>query len=121
MTGFIERTQWQGFLDDFSKRNQLRPTRLEVIGPEVGLQEEDKDLPLIGVSFEPKGSESGSVEITLGGETINDPRYVTHLVGHVERITPLIGTRSPEEGLGIEDQEGGKTLLRFDVLPELPA
>jgi hypothetical protein len=32
MPGFIERNQWKSFLDEFSKRNQLRPTRLEVVG-----------------------------------------------------------------------------------------
>jgi hypothetical protein len=31
MPGFIERSQWKTFLDEFSKRNQLRTTRLEVV------------------------------------------------------------------------------------------
>ena len=116
--GFIERNQWKTFLDDFSKRNQLRATRLEVVG-ELGDQEEEQFLPLLGVSYETKGDAAGSVEIILGGETAADPRHMTHSVSNVERIAPLIAATGFEEGLGIEDKSGTKTLLRFEALPEL--
>ena len=119
MAGFIERSQWKTFLDEFSKRNESRPTRLEVIG-EIGAQEEEQFLPLLGVSFETKGDAAGSVEVMLGGESAKEPRHLTHTIGKVERIAPLIGTTTLEEGLGFEDKEGGKTLLRFEILPELP-
>jgi hypothetical protein len=33
----------------------------------------------------------------------------------------LIGTTGLEEGLGIQDSEDVKTLLRFETLPELEA
>ena len=120
MAGFIERDHWKSFLDEFSKRNQLRATRLEVIG-EIGDQEEEEYLPLVGVSFEPKGAAAGSVEIILGGETTKDPRHVDHTVHDVEQIAPLVGINSFEDGLGIVDKEGSKTLLLFEALPELPA
>src|SRR6266567_7433586 len=120
MAGFIERNQWKTFLDEFSKRNQLRPSRIEVIG-EIGDQEEEKYLPFIGVNLETKGSAAGSVEIILGGETAGEPRQLNHLIEHVERIAPLLGTTTIEEGLGIEDKEGNKTLLHFEMLPEIPS
>jgi hypothetical protein len=116
--GFIERSQWKTFLDDFSKRNQLRATRLEIVG-EIGAQEEEQFLPLLGVSYETKGDAAGTVEIILGGETAADPRHMTHSVSNAERLAPLIGPAGFEEGLGIEDKSGGKTLLRFEALPEL--
>ena len=119
MTGFIERDEWKSFLDDYSKRNQLRPTRLEVIGP-LGVQQEEHFLPLLGVSLETKGDAAGSVEVMLGGESAEEPRHLTHTITNVERIAPLIGSNAVEEGLGFEDTEGGKTLLRFAILPELP-
>ena len=118
MAGFIERSQWKTFLDEYSKRNQLRPTRLEVIG-EIGAQEEEQFLPLLGVSFETKGDAAGSVEVILGGETAEEPRHLTHTIGNVERIAPLIGTTTLEDGLGFEDKDGGKAVLRFETLPEL--
>jgi hypothetical protein len=120
MQGEIEQNRWKTFLDEFSERNRRRPTRLEVIGAEVGAQEEEKYLPLVGVSFEPKGSAAGSVEIILGAETADDPRHVTHTVPNVRRIVPLVGLKGLEDGLGVEDGDGGKTLLRFEALPELP-
>lgn len=119
MSGFIERDQWKSFLDEFSKRNQLRATRLEVVG-ELGAQEEEEYLPLVGVSFETKGTAAGNVEVILGGESAADERHVEHMISKVQRIAPLIGVRGFEDGLGFEDQEGGKTLLLFERLPELP-
>jgi hypothetical protein len=118
--GEIERNQWKTFLNEFSKRNQSRPTRLEVIGENIGAQEEEALLPLSGVSFEPKGAVAGSVEIILGAETVADPRHLTHTVFNVQRIVPITGIESVEGGLGIEDAEGTKTLLLFEVLPEIP-
>ena len=119
MSGFIEQDQWKSFLDEFSKRNQLRATRLEVVS-EMGDQQEEEYLPLVGVSFESKGSAAGSVEIILGGETAAHERHVEHIVNNVQRIAPLISLTGLEDGLGLEDKEGGKTLLLFERLPELP-
>lgn len=118
---FIEQEQWKTFLEDFSKRNQSRTTRLEIVGGEIGAQEEEQFLPLVGVSFEPKGSDAGSVMIILGGETAQDQRHVEHLVEQVERIAPITGvTAGLEDGLGLEDRDGNKTLLIFEQLPEIP-
>ena len=119
MAGFIEQTQWRSFLDEFTKRNQFRATRLEVFG-DIGAQDEEEFLPLVGVSFESKGTGAGSVAIILGGETTQDPRHVEHRIPQVQRIAPLIGETGFEEGLGFEDRDGGKTLLLLESLPEIP-
>jgi len=119
MSGFIEPDQWKTFLDEFSKRNQLRATRLEIVG-ELGDQEEEEYLPLVGVSFESKGSAAGSVVVILGGESTADERHLEHTISKVQRIAPLVGVTGFEDGLGFEDQEGGKTLLLFEKLHELP-
>jgi hypothetical protein len=118
MSGFIERSQWKSFLDEFSKRNRLRATSLESIG-EFGAQEEEKFLPLVGINFETKGDAAGSIEIILGGETAAEERHLTHTITDVERIAPLIGTTGFEDGIGFEDKSGGKTLVRFQALPEI--
>jgi hypothetical protein len=119
MAGFIERADWQRFLEEFTKRNHLRATRLEVVG-EGGAQEEEHYLPLVGVSFEPRGTEAGSVEVILGSETGKDERHLDHLIPHVRRIAPLVGVHGVEDGLGFEDQEGTKTILTFQQLAEIP-
>jgi len=119
MQGEIERNEWKTFLDEFSKRNQLRPTRLEIIGGDLGAQEEEQFLPFIGASLETKGEEAGSVEIMLGGETAADSRQLTHTIRNAQRIVPIVGIKGLEDGLGIEDTDGVKTLLRFETLPEI--
>jgi len=119
MPGFIERDQWNVFLDEFSKRNQLRASRLEIVG-EMGAQKEAEFLPFAGVAFEPKGAALGSVEIILGGQSTKDSRHAEHLIPKVQKIAPLIGPNGLEEGVGFEDQEGTKTLLIFEQLPEIP-
>ncbi len=119
MAGFIEQGQWQSFLNDFSKRNQFRPTRLEILGDQ-GIQEEERFLPLVGVSFEPRGAAAGSVLVTMGGESAQDSRHVEHTIAEVQRIAPIIGQTGFEEGLGFEDREGGKTLLLLERLTEIP-
>jgi len=119
MASFIEPEEWQSFLTEFTKRNHLRSTRLEVIG-EGGAQEEENYLPLVGVSFEAKGTEAGSVEVILGSETAKDDRHIDHLIPHVQRIAPLVGLHGVEDGLGFEDQEGTKTILTFQQLAEIP-
>ena len=120
MPGFIEHDQWKSFLDDFSKRNQFRATRLEVVG-DIGAQEEARYLPLVGISFEPEGSAAGSVEILLGGQSVNDDRHVERHISKVNRITLLPSDSGLEDGLGFEDQDGVKTLLTFEKLAEIPA
>jgi hypothetical protein len=92
---------------------------LEVVG-EIGAQEEEEYLPLVGVSFEPKGSAAGSVGIVLGGESTKDERHIEHFIPKPVRIAPLIGPEGFEGGLGFEDQDGGKTILTFAKLPEIP-
>ena len=118
MAGFIEQDRWQDFLNDFSKRNQLRATRLEVVDREAGAGEEEEFLPLIGVSFEKKGSDAGSIVVILGDK--ND-RHVEHRIENVQRIAPLVGEDTGlEAGLGFEDGDGSRTLLLLEQFAELP-
>ncbi len=119
MTGFIEQRQWKSFLNDFSKRNQHRATRMEVVG-DIGAQEEKAYLPLVGVTLEPRGTEAGSVAVVLGGYSGKNERRVERLIQKVERIAPLVGISGLEDGLGFEAQDGVKTLLTFEKLPEIP-
>ena len=118
MAGFIEQDRWRDFLDDFSKRNELRPTRLEVIDSEAGAGEEEEFLPLVGVNFESKGSDAGSVVVILGDK--ND-RHVEHRIENVQRIAPLVGEDTGlEAGLGFEGGDGSRTLLLLEQFAELP-
>lgn len=116
----IDRGRWDEFLSDFCKRNENRPTRLEVICPKAGAQELEKFLPLIGITFEPEGSAAGSFEIILGGQSAEDTRHMEHMVLNTKRIVAIAGSRNIEDGIGAEAQDGTLTLLTFEELRKLP-
>ncbi|HEY6330827.1 MAG TPA: DUF5335 family protein [Blastocatellia bacterium] len=121
MQGEIEREKWQTYLDDFSKRNRGRVARVEILGEELGDQEEADLLPFVGVSFESKGSDAPAIEVMLGESGAADPRDLTHPVAKPTRIVPRIGADGQEEALEIESEDGSKVILVFESVPELPA
>jgi Family of unknown function (DUF5335) len=116
--GFIEPDQWKTFLDEFSQRNQLRPTRIEVVGEEIGAQPEEEYVPLVGVTLDSK--QSTNIEVILAGQNANDKRRVERVITNVLRIAPILGTRAFEDGLAFEDKDGVRTFLIFELLRELP-
>jgi hypothetical protein len=120
MPEFIQQTQWKSFLEAFSKRHDSQPTRLEIVG-DVGAQQQEEFLPLVGVSFESVGSAAGTVVITLGRETVQDPRRLEHLISNVKQIAPVIGPDGFEQGLAFEAEDGGKVILTFEKLAGIPA
>ena len=119
MNEVVERGEWEGFVKEFNHRNEMRATRLEIVGANIGAQEEEQLLPFTGISLETKGSDAPRVEISLGGETAKEERQLTHTIPRVRNIMTKMGADLREEALLIEDEEGTKTILRFEPLPEL--
>ena len=119
MDEVIKREEWNSYVKEFNERNGLRATRVEVLSAELGDQEEEGLLPLLGISLEEKGANAPSIEISLGGETAKEERQLTHMVNRVRNIMRKIGVDLREEALLIEDEEGTKTILHFETLPEL--
>ena len=108
----IERETWALFLTEFSKRNQLRPTWLQVFG-EAGAQSEEQDLPLLGISIEEKGANAPSVQIMLGGHDAIEKRHLTHVISNVQRVMPQVGTDGRDDAIEFVDQKGEASLLIF--------
>jgi hypothetical protein len=119
MNDVIEPGEWQSFVKEFNKRNELRATRLEIVGAEIGAQEDEQFLPLTGISLEMKGADAPRIEISLGGESAKEERHLTHMIPRVRSIMTKMGVDLREDALLIEDDEGTKTILLFESLPEL--
>ena len=119
MDEVIKREEWNSYVKEFNERNGSRATRVEVLSAELGDQEEEELLPLLGISLEEKGKDAPSIEISLGGETAKEERQLTHMITRVRNIMRKIGVDLREEALLIEDEEGTKTILHFEALPEL--
>ena len=108
-TSEIPRDQWIPWLDAFSKRHEGWIVELEVVGPQLGDQEEANALPLVGIGADVKSGES-RIEISLGG------RPDAHLTRIIERPTRVWAEESDEpvhEAIAVESADGTKTLLHF--------
>ena len=76
----IARSEWKTYFDEFSRTRAGERVTLELIhdpqsNPEFALEKQ----PLVGISFEEKGSDEGDILISVGGETTNS---LTHAVTH---------------------------------------
>jgi Family of unknown function (DUF5335) len=106
----IDRSVWINYFNEFTKRNQLRPTQLEVFG-ENGAQKE-RGLPFAGISLV-RGNGAANVEIMFG-RGAGEPRHLAHLIMNVQQITPKRGSDGRDEALEIVDTRGEKNLLTFE-------
>lgn len=72
----IARTEWKTYFDDFSKNRQGEVVSVELIfspqaDPDYALDKQ----PLVGLSYEDKGSDAGSILIIAGGEESDSVTY----------------------------------------------
>lgn len=105
----LTREQWPFYLDSFNKHNQGRATELKIFNH----LEIEHQLPLNGIYLEESGADAPKLEILLGGEAAGAD-HVTHIVAHVQSISPdAYGGRY--EGLEIVDAHGIRTTLSFTV------
>ena len=108
----IERDAWARYLNEFTKRNESRPTWLQVFG-EGGAQSEEQGLPLLGISLEEKGADAPRVQIMLGGHDAIESRHLTHMISGVELLIPQVGADGRDEAIEFVDKHGEASLLIF--------
>ncbi len=109
----IDRSVWINYFNEFTRRNHLRPTRLEIFG-ELGAQEEERGLPFAGIALDTDGRALPSVEIMFGGHDAMEPRHLTHVIANVQEITPKRGLDGRDVALEIISAQGEISLLRFE-------
>src|SRR5499426_4534623 len=111
----IPREQWVKFFDDFSKIHEGWIVTLEVIGSDIGDQEEVKKLLLVGVSADVKARQN-RIEIIVGGRPDAD---VTRFIDTPKSVWVKESGIPGDEAIEVESEDGIKTLLNFHrVLPE---
>ena len=112
MNDNLERDSWAPYLTKFSKRNEARPTWLQVLG-EAGAQSEEQGLPLVGISIEEKGANSPRIQIMLGGHDAVETRHLIHMIANVDFVIPQIGADGRDEAIEFIDKQGEASLLIF--------
>jgi Family of unknown function (DUF5335) len=108
----IDRSVWINYFNEFTRRNQSRPTHLQPFG-KFGAQEEAHGLPFAGIAFGADGF-STSVEIMLGGHDAIEPRHFTHVIENVQQITPKRSLDGRDEALELISGNGRRNLLLFE-------
>ena len=74
----ISRDHWPTFFDDFSRARTGSLITIELVSdPQADPQYEARRLPLVGLSYDPKGSGEGHIEIMAGTEGGD---HVTHVI-----------------------------------------
>jgi hypothetical protein len=117
----IEPLSWQSDLAAFGKRNNMRPTRLEVLGPAGEVETDfwlEDGLLLAGIDLDPDGERGACVEIMLQASSASSKNHVTHTVAGVKRLV-LETTDGRDKALEIEDKEGRVNVMHFEL--ETPA
>ncbi|HEX3249478.1 MAG TPA: hypothetical protein VHS05_08625 [Pyrinomonadaceae bacterium] len=112
----IEPMSWQADLAAFSKRNNMRPTRLEMLGPARDVESDfwlEDGLRLAGVDLNTDGERGTCVEIMLQAPSALSKSHMTHTSAGVKRLV-LETTDGLDKALEIEDGEGGVTIMHFE-------
>ncbi len=110
----IPQDQWTTFLDDFSKRHVGEPVTIEVISQEQGDQVEASQLPLLGVTADPKDSEAPLVEVMVGDSPAAN---VNRIVRRPTRLSLAQGDDGSDQALQIESSGEPTVLLIFGEPP----
>ena len=108
----IDRNLWNKYFADFTRRNQSRPTYIQLFG-EFGAQQEARGLPFAGITLDADGP-SPSVEIMLGGRDADATRHLTHVITNVSEVIPKQGLDGRDEALELTSSNGDRNLLLFE-------
>jgi hypothetical protein len=106
----IPRDEWTTFLDTFSRQHEGWLATVEVLGADIGAQEEADDLPLEGITATSRDDSPMTIAISLG-KTPED--HVTHTITEPTRIWLEQTSLGANAALEIESAGDTKTLLRF--------
>jgi hypothetical protein len=106
----IPRSEWRQFFDSFSRQHEGWLATLEVLGADVGAQEEGRELPLAGVSLSSGGDEAEAISIDLG---MTPDKHVSHAISEPTAVWLEQTEEGANAALEIEVADGTKTLLRF--------
>lgn len=113
----IPKEGWTSYLDALNRRAAGHPVRVELEDEELGSQEVARLLPLQEIGFESRGSAEGSIDIRVGF----DSGELLHRIAHPRRVFVEQNDEGELLCMEIEGEDGAKTLVWSEHLPELPA
>lgn len=106
----IPRNEWKAFLDAFSRQHEGQIATLEVFGPSIGAQVEERGLAFQGVTAELNGGDNDKIEIMIGAKPDD---HITHSITRPTEVSIEQTDEGTDAALAIKSAEGETSLLRF--------
>jgi hypothetical protein len=103
----IPRDEWKKFFDNLSRKQEGWQVKLEVLGPEIGDQIEERNMFLAGVTAE-LADTGDKIEIMLGGKPSG---HVTHIITAPTQVSLQQTDLGVDGALQIKAADGTTTLL----------
>ena len=105
----IDEDQWIEFFDRFSRDHLGWLATIEVLDPQSGPQNVAENLPLLGISFDKKGSRPCVVQISVGDSPARHVNHVIDLPLHIREADEADGSVD----LQFEPAKGPMTLVHL--------
>ena len=114
----IPKNEWTGFFDSFSRRHEGWLVNLEIFGPEIGAQVEQREMALEGIIDESDEVAGNTIIIMTGAKPEG---HITHSIIQPTAVSLEQTDEGADAALAIKSNDGTTTLLRFRsaVLPEM--
>ena len=103
----VARADWIHTLNEFNAIHEGWLVAVEVLAPNVGAQPEVVDLPLVGVTFEPRPAPTMSIAAGGGDDLL------VHVVPDPARLWIARASAHADAAIEIESGDGTKTIVRF--------
>jgi hypothetical protein len=113
----ITRTDWPSFFDSFSRKHEGWLATLEILGPDIGAQVEERELAFEGITDESDEAHGNTIMIMTGGRAED---HVTHTITRPVEVSLEKTDEGADAALAIKSEDGITALLRFrsPALPE---
>jgi hypothetical protein len=105
----IPRAEWTRFFDNLSRRQEGWEVTLEVFGPDIGDQMEERHMFLAGLTAE-VGDDGDRIEIMMGGKPSG---HVTHMITAPTQVDLQQTDLGVDSAVQIKSADGTTTLLHL--------
>lgn len=114
----IPKEKWGDFFDLFSRQHEEWLVTLEILGPDIGAQVEERDLAFKGIVDEWDEIQGSEIMIMVGA---NADDHITHTISNPIQVSLEQTDEGADAALAIKSSDGTTALLRFrsPMLPEL--
>ena len=113
----IPRNEWQQVFNIFSRQHEGWLVTLEILGPEIGAQVEERGLAFQGIVNEGDEVQGNEILIMFGAKPDD---HITHSISNPATVSLEQTDEGADAALAIKSADGVTALLRFRsaVLPE---